>query len=65
MKLNAKDMDHPKFWTFNRIARKQVGEALTHDFLGRMNDHEAKAVDDAVSALTKVLLMQDARAVAA
>lgn len=65
MKLNAKDMDHPTFWSINRVARKQVGDALSHDFLGKMNDHEAKAVDDAVNALTKVLLMQDARAVAA
>lgn len=65
MRLSAKDTDHPRFWEFNRIARKQVGDALTHRFLGAMDDHEAKAVDDAVNALTKVLLLQDAHAVSA
>lgn len=63
MKLSAKDMDSPNFWAMNRIARNQVGGAINHEFLGAMNDLEAKAVDDAVNALTKVLLMQAARSV--
>ena len=61
MTPTIKDMDHPRFWEFNRIARQKVGETLTHSFLGAMNDREAKAVDDAVGALTKVLLIQEAR----
>jgi hypothetical protein len=61
MQITAKDMEHPRFWEMNRVARKQVGDALEHSFLGAMSDREARAVDDAVNSLTKVLLMQDAR----
>lgn len=65
MKITAKDMDHPRYWVLNRVARQAVGETLTHAFLGAMTDREARGVDDAVSALTKVLLMQDAHSIVA
>jgi uncharacterized protein (DUF305 family) len=61
MKLTAKDMEHPRFWALNRIARKQIGDTLELRFLETMDDHEAKAVDDAVNALTKALLIQTVR----
>jgi hypothetical protein len=64
MKITERDMEHPQFWALNRRARGFVEVAIEDRFSETMSDREAKAVDDAVLALTKVLLIQHKRTAA-
>jgi hypothetical protein len=61
MKVTERDMEHPRFWALQDKARKAIHAALEPRFLETMNDHEAKAVADAIDALTKVALIQTRR----
>lgn len=57
MRVTEKDTEDRRFWFCQKRAEEFIHAALGKGFIEMMNDHEAKAVSDAVEALTKAKLI--------
>ena len=57
MKITEKDMRDPLFWRMHGRAEKAVHATLPQVILDTANDREAKAIGDAIDALTKAMLI--------